>query len=343
MYDFDQITLFDYWRQPFKIKGKIRLIELFAGVGSQAMALRNIGADFEHYRVVEFEKHAMDSYNAIHGTNFEPTDITKIHGSDLGIVKTDQYTYLMTYSFPCTDLSVAGRMQGMSKGSGTRSGLLWEVERLLNETVELPQVLVMENVPMVHSEDNMSDFQDWIDYLTSRGYYNYWQDLNAKNYGVAQNRERCFMVSVLGEYYYKFPREIELTKVMKDYLETNVDDKYYITSEKAKDLIDTLIKDGIIPRTEQNRTEQNRTGHALTVRSTNPASETLQTVSRPGTIAEYQIKDQQETWLLSGIGTSSDKYEPDARQTDVACTICARYYKGIANYGDNGVIECQRL
>ena len=95
--DYDQMNIFDYLRQPFKIKGKIRLIELFAGVGSQAMALRNIGADFEHYRVVEFEKHAVDSYNAIHGTNFEPLDITKVKGVDMGIVDTARFTYLLTY------------------------------------------------------------------------------------------------------------------------------------------------------------------------------------------------------------------------------------------------------
>ena len=94
--DYDQMNIFDYLRQPFKIKGKIRLIELFAGVGSQAMALRNIGADFEHYRVVEFEKHAVDSYNAIHGTNFEPLDITKVKGVDMGIVDTARFTYLLT-------------------------------------------------------------------------------------------------------------------------------------------------------------------------------------------------------------------------------------------------------
>ena len=250
MFDFDQMNIFDYLRQPFKIKGKIRLIELFAGVGSQAMALRNIGADFEHYRVVEFEKHAVDSYNAIHGTHFEPLDITEIKGIDLGIVNTADFTYLLTYSFPCTDLSVAGLMQGMSKGSGTRSGLLWEVERLLNEVDELPQVLLMENVPMVHSDDNMKDFQDWIDFLTEKGYSNYWQDLNAKDYGVAQNRQRCFMVSILGEYQYKFPRTRPLDKVMKDYLEQNVDEKYYISSKKAKMLIDTLILEGkiLIPK-----------------------------------------------------------------------------------------------
>lgn len=136
-------------------------------------------------------------------------------------------------------------MRGMTKGSGTRSGLLWEVERLLNEVDHLPQVLIMENVPQVHSQDNMPDFYNWIEFLESKGYCNYWQDLNAKDYGVAQNRDRCFMVSILGEYNYKFPQPIELTKVMKDYLEDEVDEKYYVTSQKALDLIERLKAEGI--------------------------------------------------------------------------------------------------
>lgn len=125
------MNLFDF--PKYKIEKKIRLIELFAGVGSQAMALRDIHADFEHYRVCEFDKYAIASYNAIHGTKFETSDITKLKGEDLGIVDTDKYTYIMTYSFPCQDLSLAGKQKGMKKGTGTRSGLLWEVERLLNE------------------------------------------------------------------------------------------------------------------------------------------------------------------------------------------------------------------
>jgi len=91
---------FDGGRPEFKIENKIRLIELFAGVGSQAMALERLGADFEHYRVVEFDKYAIASYNAIHGTNFEPMDITKVKGGDLGIEDTDKYTYVVCYSFP---------------------------------------------------------------------------------------------------------------------------------------------------------------------------------------------------------------------------------------------------
>ena len=246
---YEQLDIFSSIKQPYKITKPVRLIELFAGVGSQAMALKRLGANFEHYRVVEFEKYAIKSYNAIHGTDFEPMDITKIIGSDLGISDTDKYCYIMTYSFPCQDLSVAGKQKGMTKGSGTRSGLLWEVERLLNEVDNLPQVLLMENVPQVHGKKNMEDFQRWIDFLESKGYSNYWQDLNAKNYGIAQNRNRCFMVSILGGYSFKFPEPIELKKVMKDYLEDEVDEKYYINNEKAQKLIQKLIDNGTLANT----------------------------------------------------------------------------------------------
>ena len=145
---------------------------------------------------------------------------------------------------PCQDLSVAGKMQGMSKGSNTRSGLLWEVERLLGEVKELPQVLLMENVPQVISDANIADFRLWQDFLESKRYTNYVEVLNAKDFGVAQNRERCFMVSLLGQWNYKFPKPIPLTKTMADYLENEVDEKYYINSEKAQKLIQQLIDGG---------------------------------------------------------------------------------------------------
>ena len=263
-----QMTLFDFMREPVSITKPIRLIELFAGYGSQAMALKRIGDKFEHYRVVEFNKYAIASYNAVHGTDFPTMDITKVHAEDLNICDTNAFTYLLTYSFPCTDLSVAGKQAGMSKGSGTRSGLLWEVERILTEirdsNGELPQILFMENVPQVHGKKNIEDFKKWIDFLEGLGYTNYWQDLNAKNYGVAQNRNRCFMFSFLGNYTYKFPQPIPLQKKLKDYLEEDVDEKYYINNEKAQKLIQTLVDNGTLPdtipksRAEQSRAEQSR-------------------------------------------------------------------------------------
>lgn len=296
-----QLDIFDMTRPAFRIDRPVRLIELFAGIGSQAMALRDLCADFEHYRISEWEVNANRSYKAIHNSD-DNTDYSKkfekfkwlarvLHeygisvdgktqltlkeiknrgekwckqtynefmanhniGSivntralDLGIADTDKFCYIMTYSFPCQDLSVAGKQKGMTRGSGTRSGLLWEVERLLNECDELPQVLLMENVPQVHSKANMPDFQKWIDFLESKGYSNYWQDLNAKDYGVAQNRDRCFMVSLLGEWNYKFPQPVPLERKLEDYLEDEVDEKYYINNEKAQKLIQTLIGNGTL-------------------------------------------------------------------------------------------------
>lgn len=210
----------------------LRLIELFCGIGSQAKALKNLGVNFEHWLACDFDKYAIQSYNAVHGTNFDTSDITKLKASDLNIVDTEHFNYLLTYSFPCQDLSNAGKGRGMEKGSGTRSGLLWEVERLLNECTELPQILLMENVPQVHGKKNIEHFEKWITLLESKGYSNYWKDLNAKDYGIPQSRNRCYMVSVLGDYIYEFPDEVPLTLTLGDMLEKEVDEKYYL-SEKA--------------------------------------------------------------------------------------------------------------
>lgn len=311
-YDYDQLTVFDLAFPQFRINKKIRLIELFAGVGSQAMALRDMGADFEYYRISEWEVNANRSYKAIHNPNdnmdyskkFEKFkwlaralyeygisvdgktrltlkeirnrgekwckqiynefranhnlgSIVNARSLDLSISNTDKFYYIITYSFPCQDLSAAGKRKGMAKGSGTRSGLLWEVERLLNECEELPQVLLMENVPQVHSRENIPDFQKWIDFLAGKGYSNYWQDLNAKDYGVAQNRERCFMVSLRGEWNYKFPQPLPLKRRIKDYLEDEVDEKYYINNEKAQKLIQTLIENGALDRFSDFEMERN--------------------------------------------------------------------------------------
>ncbi len=225
----EQLNIFSYTLPQYKITKPIRLIELFAGIGSQAKALKNLGVNFEHYRVVEWDKYAINSYNSVHGTTFTTSDITKIKGSDLGIVDTHLYDYILTYSFPCQDLSLAGKMGGMSKGTNTRSGLLWEVERLLDECTELPQILLMENVPQIISQQNIADFQDWQYKLEQLGYSNYVSLLNAKDYGIPQNRNRCFMVSILGKYYYKFPHKQELKLRLKDMLEDEVDEKYYLS------------------------------------------------------------------------------------------------------------------
>lgn len=225
----------------FKIDKPIRLIELFAGIGAQAKALQNIGADFERYRVVEIEPLVIKTYNAVHGTDFVPLDITKISGDDLGVRERERFCYIMTYSFPCQDLSVAGNQKGMEKGAGTRSGLLWEVERLLNELGDnLPQVLLMENVPQVHGTKNMPDFIKWIHYLSKKGYSSFYKDLSATDFGIPQSRTRCFMVSILGDWEYHFPEPQPLKTKLSDLLEEDVPENFFVNSKDADLLLEKL-------------------------------------------------------------------------------------------------------
>ena len=227
----------------------------------------------------------------------------------------------------------------MSKGSGTRSGLLWEVERILSEIKdsggELPQILFMENVPQVHSKKNMTDFEKWIQFLENLGYTNYWKDLNAKDYGVAQNRNRCFMFSFLGNYIYRFPDPVPLTKKLKDYLEDRVDEKYYINNEKAEKLIKELIDNGTLPSTIPQPASQpaSQPGVALTGQSMIHGKEKSQTASKQNIIPESATYGRTETLLLKNKGTEL------VRKTDIACTIMSRDYKGFGNQPMNGVIE----
>lgn len=163
-------------------------------------------------------------------------NIQQVKGKDLDIVDTDKYEYILTYSFPCQDISNAGLRKGF-EDTNTRSGMLWEVERILKECKELgtlPQILIMENVPLVHSTDNIKSFTKWINSLEEMGYSNYWQDLIATDYGIPQTRNRCFMVSILGEYSYTFPKPIPLKLKLKNMLEENVDEKYYLSDAMIK-------------------------------------------------------------------------------------------------------------
>lgn len=242
----DQLNLFEVLYEKYKIKKHIRLIELFGGIGSQAKALENLKADFEHYRLVEYDKYPVASYNAIHGTHFVPTDIKKIHALDLGIVDRDKYEYLMTYSFPCQDLSIGNKN---AKGlKGKRSGLLYQVERLLNECGnDLPQVLLLENVFTLVGDKFFESFKLWLKFLESKGYCNYYEILNAKDYGIPQNRQRCFMISILnpptGEYYYAFPKPIPLKLKLQNFLEDYVDGKY-VASDKKVAYLEKKVNDG---------------------------------------------------------------------------------------------------
>lgn len=204
----------------------IRVIELFAGIGSQAEALNRIGADWESAGIVEIDPYCVTAYNAIHGTKYKPADITKIES----LPDCD----LLTYSFPCTDISTAGKQKGFTEGSGTRSALVWEVLRLLKAYGARggtpPKYLIMENVKALVQKKFRPLFDEWVASLNELGYTTYWQVLNATDYGIPQNRERVIAVSILNDDEgYEFPKPEPLKLLLKDVLEPVVDEKYYIT------------------------------------------------------------------------------------------------------------------
>ena len=206
----------------------IRLIELFAGIGSQAEALKELGLDYEVVAICEIDKHAINGYQAIHGPVNNLGDITKVEH----LPECD----LVTYSFPCQDLSMAGKRKGMNEGSGTRSSLLWEVGRLLTDMKKrdcLPETLLMENVDAILNQQNLPHFLKWITTLSELGYTSSYEVMNAKDYGTPQSRRRCFMVSTLTKGQFKFPAPCPDGRVLRDILEDDVPESYYLSEERV--------------------------------------------------------------------------------------------------------------
>lgn len=366
-----QMSLFD-GTQPFIIDKPIRLIELFSGYGSQALALKYLGVPFEHWKISEWAYKSIQAYKDLHFAH-DTTDYSKgltidevtdylyacsisanyntpltrnqiahysenvrrtiynnikathnlgsicnIKAEDLEITQTDSFLYIMTYSFPCQDLSNAGKGLGMGKGTGTRSGLLWEVERILSEIATgggygLPQVLLMENVPAVLGANAIQDFSVWLSRLEELGYKNYYQVLNLKDFNIPQNRERCFMVSILGDYYFTFPKENKLDYRLKDFLDAKVDESYYLSDS----VIESLIA---------HKERHQAAGHGFGWKPTTGGGWLSQLKPKADT-------DQTVTFTLKNQATEVGKI------TEVANTLMARDYKGFGNQEMNAVME----
>lgn len=215
----------------YTAENPLRLIELFAGIGSQTQALTNIGIAHKVVAISEIDKYAIQSYEAMHGKANNLGDIRKIEE----LPDAD----LWTYSFPCQDISVAGKGAGIKEG--TRSGLLFEVERLLRVASEkgtLPKYLLLENVKNLVSKKFKADFDKWLDFLAELGYTNYWKVLNAKDYGIPQNRERVFCVSIRGEHKpFVFPKPKELTIRLRDMIDETVDERFYLKESTIRSIL----------------------------------------------------------------------------------------------------------
>jgi len=238
------MNLFDLESTQFRFPNdkKIRIFTTFSGIGCQEMALSRITKNYEVLGFAEIDNSAIKSYLAIHGNIKNYGDMCKIKGNEL-----PNEIDILTYSFPCTDLSKAGKQKGLS--SGTRSGLVFEVLRLLKELKEeknLPKVLIMENVPDLLSPKFKSGWHTIYNEIEAMGYKNYVSILNAKDYGIPQNRNRVFMVSIPKGYYYEFPDKTKLVIKLKDLLEDEVDKKYYLSEKMLQFLNDETNRNGFI-------------------------------------------------------------------------------------------------
>lgn len=271
---------------------KLKVIELFAGIGAPRKALENLRIEHENIGFSEIDKYAEVSYRAIFN------DYTTPNFGDITQIKELPESDLITYGFPCQDISVAGYGKGIKEGTG--SGLLLEVERLLNIAADknkLPEYLLMENVDALLSKKHIKDFENWLVKLEKLGYKNFYKTLNAKDYGIPQNRDRIFCISVRDRSYkYIFPEKKQLQIKLNDMLEDTVEEKYYLKDnqvkafvEKYKDEIDKLTL-GIYPCLTPEKLNKRQNGRRFKVN--NEEMFTLTAQDRHGIIKIGSLTDR---------------------------------------------------
>ena len=211
---------------------KLRVFTAFSGYDSQCLALDRIGIEYELVGFSEIDKYAIKAHNALfpQWADRNYGDISKIDWSQVPDFD------LFTYSSPCQDYSQAGLQRGGAEGSGTRSSLLWECRRAIE--AKRPKYCLQENVAALVSQKFIKEFNRWQSILDGFGYTSFAKVLNAKDYGVPQNRERIFMVSILGGGQFRFPAPVPLTRKVKDLLEEEVDERYYVDDEKVRKMIE---------------------------------------------------------------------------------------------------------
>lgn len=354
----------------------IKVFEAFAGIGTQRMVLKRQNIPHEVVAISEVDEYAILSYHAIHTSNIEVEEVSEeemhrymeeknipldakgnlkkltgkrlknlykasVASGNLGdISKINPETLpkvdFFTYSFPCISISALGKKEGLAKGSGTKSSLLWDCEKIIETT--RPKYLLMENVkPLVQSKNKLH-FDKWLNYLEELGYTSFWKILNAKDYNIPQNRERVFVVSILDcKEDYIFPEAKTLTKTLDSLLEHNINALYYMDKPRLDKAVYEKMKlknreteetKGLLEKTKEEQKEiykaQNLNKYVFlgTINSTetgkfmkNPfpnISKTLRT-STPDTALVYESKEEniapyiirrftpREYWRLMGI------------------------------------------
>ena len=214
---------------------ELEILSLFSGIGAFEKALYNIGIDYKLIGFSEIDKYAVKSYCAIHGVDEKLNlgDITKIE-----IQKLPRFIDVITHGSPCQDFSIAGKQTGGDVGTNTRSSLMWNTVEIVKWC--LPKYVIWENVRNILSKKHIHNFNKYIETLEELGYNNYYQILNAKDYGIPQNRERVYTISIrkdIDKGTFKFPEKEELHFRLKDVLEEEVDEKYYISEKMINGFI----------------------------------------------------------------------------------------------------------
>ena len=208
----------------------MRFLSLFSGIGAFEKALEKLEIPYELVGFSEIDEYAIKSYCAIHGVDesLNLGDITKIQLNTL-----PKEIDLITHGSPCQDFSLAGKQAGGDLGTGTRSSLMWNTVNII--TTCKPKYVIWENVKNLLSKNHRHNFDAYISILDSLGYNSYYEVLNAKDYGIAQNRERVYTISIrkdIDNGNFVFPEKTELSLRLKDIIENYVDEKYYLSVDK---------------------------------------------------------------------------------------------------------------
>lgn len=209
----------------------LRVCTTFSGYDSQCMALDRIGIPYELVAWSEIDKYAIAAHNAVYPQWADRNlgDITKVDWDNVPDFD------LFTYSSPCQDFSTAGLQKGGQEGSGTRSSLFWECKKAI--LAKRPKYLLQENVKGLVSQKFIHDFRKWEQWLAGLGYENFCKVLNATDFNVPQHRERVFMVSCLDNTNFRFPEKIRLERRLKDVLEPEVGEKYYLSAKRYEKIL----------------------------------------------------------------------------------------------------------
>ena len=310
---------------------KLKLLELFGGIGACSSALTRLGINYEIADYVEIDKYAVASYNAIHGTNFEPQDIT-MWDKDIDVD-------LIMHGSPCQDFSLAGKQAGGDKDSGTRSSLMYETIRIVEKLK--PKYVIWENVKNLLSKKHRHNFDAYLEKMEQLGYTNYYQVLNAKDYGIPQNRERVFTVSILDGSNYEFPKPMPLNLKLKDMLEDEVDEKYFLSDA----MMNCFMSDGTgnYPRKErflQNINRKNQDiGNTITSRAGDRPTDNF--------VMCKTLRETLETNDIPDEVNMIDGYNRNIRDDEISGTITTRIdasnntYLAIKNATKKGYLEAE--